>query len=180
MPHDFFFFFFFFNIHLSSMSHKVNKNKVKTKNCESLNCEFNNHSLIDFTDLHHVHTAGMHTTHNNLFCKFLSITADLVRAKNRSQHRENSRLDRSRFRHMPRSPVVHFMLLLIQVCAQRLFKILFKCKSEKSNDNEHQLPLSKWRTLSVQSASLYSVLDCCDVTTGPMCFPRTAWSLTLN
>ena len=50
----------------------------KTKNWESLNCKFNNHSLIDFTDWHHAHTAVVHTRPLQLvdtLYKFLSITA---------------------------------------------------------------------------------------------------------
>ena len=43
---------------------------------------------------------------------------------------------------------------------KRLFKILFKCKSKKSDDKVHQSQLSKWRPLSVQSALLYTMLGC--------------------
>ena len=46
---------------------------------------------------------------------------------------------------------------------KRLFKDLFKCKSEKSDDKVHQSQLLKPRPLSVQLAWLYYAgLLCCD------------------
>ena len=80
-------------------------------------------------------------------------------AKNRSQHWENSRLDRSRFRHMPRSPVDYFMLLWFSFVQKGLFKILFNCKSEKSDDKVHQSWLSKQPR---QCSRPCCTLLCCD------------------
>ena len=93
--------------------------------------------------------------------------------KNRSQHWENLRQDRLRFHHMPCSPVNYFMLLWFRFVQKGLFKILFKGKSEKSDDKVHQSGLSKRRPLSVRLASLYSAV------LWPMCFAWTADSHSL-
>ena len=95
------------------------------------------------------------------------------RAKNRSQHWEDSRLDRSRFRYMLRSPVDYFMLLWFRFVQKGLFIYFFKCKSEKSDDKVHQSRLSKRRPSSAQSALLYPAV------LWPMCFARTAYSHSL-
>ena len=159
------------------MTHKLNKSKIKkilTNDWESLNCKFNDHSLIDFTDWRHAQLSCIPpTTARKHFVQVLVNHRWLCLAKNRSQHWENSRLDRSRFRHMPRSPVDYFMLLWFRFVQKGLFKILFKSKSEKSDDKVHQSRLSKRRPLSVQSASPYSAV------LWPMCFARTADSRSL-
>ena len=95
------------------------------------------------------------------------------RAKNRSQHWENSRLDHSRFRHMPCSPVDYFMLLWFRFVQKELFKILFKSKIEKFDDKVHQSWLLKRRPLSVQSATLYCAV------LWAMCFSWTHFKLTV-
>ena len=117
------------------MTHtKQKQSKNKQRTVKAMNSMFNNLFLlllIDFTDWQHSHIAGVHTSHYN-FYKFSSQPSLTVsRAKNRSQHRENLRLDHSRFHHMPRLPVNYVMLLLIQICSQKDVQNPFqmqKCK----------------------------------------------------
>ena len=129
-----------------------------------MNCTFNinNHSLIDLTDWHHTHSWRAYRP--------LHLVQILIShrwqccAKNRLQHRENSRLSRSRFCHLPRSSVYQFTSQLIQSCLQKVVYYLFKCKREKSDDKVHQSQLSKRWSLSVQAVLLYTMLGCCVVT----------------
>ena len=159
------------------MAHKLNKNKIKNKQriAKAWNASLNIILWkISQTDITHTQLSCIPPTKTcRHFVQVLVNHRWLCHAKNRSQHWENSRLDCSRFRHMPRSPVNYFMLVWFSFVQKRLFKILFKCENKKSDDKVHQSRLSKRRPSSVQSALLYPAV------LWPMCFARTAYNHSL-